>query len=232
MKRLLVVLTIVLMIAAGVSAWWWVKGSLPMLDGQVTVTGLHSPVEILIDAHGVPAVYANDESDAWFAAGVLHARDRRWQMELYRRVTMGRLSEVLGASTVPIDQRFLTLGLRDAAKAEWERAARGRLWRLATFGFVLTADSQPSSRPPHPPFDLRKTVLTQGIGGRYFGRSPEHGSSGPANAHTAATESHAIFRSSSNAPEGLSGQAHRAMRAARECGRLRGKSRPRANLVG
>src|SRR6185436_10656889 len=64
-----------------------------------------------------------DEADAWFAAGVMHARDRRWQMELYRRVTMGRLSEVLGASTVPIDQRFLTLGLRDAAKAEWERAA-------------------------------------------------------------------------------------------------------------
>ena len=122
MKRLLVVLTIVLMIAAGVSAWWWVKGSLPMLDGQVTVTGLHSPVEILIDAHGVPAVYANDESDAWFAAGVLHARDRRWQMELYRRVTMGRLSEVLGDTTIPLDQRFLTLGLRDAAKAEWERA--------------------------------------------------------------------------------------------------------------
>jgi len=123
MKRLLVVLTIVLVVAAGVSGWWWVKSSLPILDGQVTVAGLHSPVEVLIDAHGVPAAYANDESDAWFAAGVLHARDRRWQMELYRRVTMGRLSEVLGDSTIPLDQRFLTLGLRDAAKAEWERAA-------------------------------------------------------------------------------------------------------------
>ena len=123
MKRLLVVLTIVLMVVAGVSGWWWVKSSLPILDGQVTVAGLNSPVEILIDAHGVPTAYANDESDAWFAAGVLHARDRRWQMELYRRVTMGRLSEVLGDTTIPFDQRFLTLGLRDAAKAEWERAA-------------------------------------------------------------------------------------------------------------
>lgn len=123
MKRLLVVLTFVLVAAAGVSGWWWVKSSLPILDGQVTVAGLHSPVEVLIDAHGVPAVYANDESDAWFVAGVLHARDRRWQMELYRRVTMGRLSEVLGDTTIPFDQRFLTLGLRDAAKAEWERAA-------------------------------------------------------------------------------------------------------------
>jgi penicillin amidase len=110
-------------IGAGVAGWWWLKSSLPILDGQITFTGLRAPVEILIDDHGVPAVYANDESDAWFASGVLHARDRRWQMELYRRVTMGRLSEALGDTAIPFDQRFLTLGLRDAAKAEWERAS-------------------------------------------------------------------------------------------------------------
>jgi penicillin G amidase len=123
MKRLIVVLLVVLAVAAAGSGWWWVRSSLPILDGQVTLRGLHAPVEILIDAHGVPSVYARDADDAWFAAGVLHARDRRWQMELYRRVTIGRLSEVLGDTTLPFDQRFLTLGLRDAAKAEWERAA-------------------------------------------------------------------------------------------------------------
>jgi penicillin G amidase len=119
MKRLLVVLTMVLVIAAGISGWWWVRSSLPILDGQVAFPDLRAPVEVLIDGHGVPAIYARDLDDAWFAAGVLHARDRRWQMELYRRVTMGRLSEVLGDTTIPFDQRFLTLGLRDAAKAEW-----------------------------------------------------------------------------------------------------------------
>ena len=150
MKRLLVVLTIVLVIVAGVSGWWWVKSSLPVLDGQITVAGLNSPVEILIDAHGVPAAYANDESDAWFAAGVLHARDRRWQMELYRRVTMGRLSEVLGDTTIPFDQRFLTLGLRDAAKAEWERAApqvRTALERYAAGVNATTAGMAGRLRP-------------------------------------------------------------------------------------
>lgn len=123
MKRLLVVLVVALVVVAAGSGWWWVRSSLPILDGQVALTGLHAPVEILIDGHGVPAVYAQDQDDAWFAAGVLHARDRRWQMELYRRVTTGRLSEVLGDTTIPFDQRFLTLGLRDAAKAEWERAS-------------------------------------------------------------------------------------------------------------
>ena len=112
MKRLLVVLTLVLVIRGrGCRGWWWVASSLPILDGQFAYPGLRAPVEVLIDEHGVPAVYARDDEDAWFAAGVLHARDRRWQMELYRRVTMGRLSEVLGDTTIALDQRFLTLGL-------------------------------------------------------------------------------------------------------------------------
>lgn len=121
MKRLIVVLTLVLVVAAGATGWWWVRSSLPVLDGQVSLPGLSSPVEVLFDAHGVPSVYATNEEAAWFAAGALHARDRRWQMELYRRVTSGRLSEVLGDTTIPFDQRFLTLGLRDAAEAEWKR---------------------------------------------------------------------------------------------------------------
>jgi penicillin G amidase len=121
LTRLLRTLLIVLVIAAPVAGWWWMRSSLPILDGQMQMAGLKAPVEILFDAHGVPSVYAYDIEDAWYTAGVLHARDRRWQMELYRRVTMGRVSEVMGDTTLAIDKRFLTLGLRDAAKAEWER---------------------------------------------------------------------------------------------------------------
>ena len=136
MKRLLVVLTMVLVIAAGGSGWWWVRSSLPILDGQVALQGLRAPVEVLIDAHGVPSVYARDLEDAWFAAGVLHARDRRWQMELYRRVTMGRLSEVLGDTTIPVRSAIPDagtsrrgeggVGARRAAGAPGARAIRGR----------------------------------------------------------------------------------------------------------
>ena len=57
------------------------------------------------------------------AVGYLQARDRLWQMELYRRAASGRLAELLGEDLVPIDQRFLTLGLRRAAEVDWGRAA-------------------------------------------------------------------------------------------------------------
>ena len=122
MKRLALA-AVVLLLLAGSTAWWWARGSLPPLDGQVALPGLQAPVEVIFDAYGVPSAYAADIGDAWFAAGALHARDRLWQMELYRRVTLGRLSEVMGEPTIPIDQRFLTLGLRAAAEAEWERAS-------------------------------------------------------------------------------------------------------------
>jgi penicillin amidase len=126
MKRLLkrlLVLTIILMVpAVAAGGYWWARESLPPMDSQIPSPGLGAPVEVLVDQYGVPSIYARDAEDAFFSAGVLHARDRLWQMELYRRVTLGRLSEVLGDDTIEIDKRFLTLGLRDAAQAEWERA--------------------------------------------------------------------------------------------------------------
>jgi penicillin amidase len=132
LKRLLVLTLLLLIPAAAAGAYWWARKSVPVLDGQLSFAGLSAPVEVLIDGHGVPAIYAREADDAYFAAGVLHARDRLWQMELYRRVAMGRLSQVLGDDTIEVDKRFLTLGLRDAAHAEWQRmapAVRGSLER-------------------------------------------------------------------------------------------------------
>ena len=77
-----VFLIIGLLVVTGAALWWWARASLPPLDGELRVSGLHAPVEILTDGHGVPHVYAAGPEDAWFAAGLLHARDRSWQMEL------------------------------------------------------------------------------------------------------------------------------------------------------
>ena len=43
-------------------------------------------------------------------------------MELYRRASSGRLSEVLGPTTLRVDKRFIGLGLRRAANDEWQTA--------------------------------------------------------------------------------------------------------------
>jgi len=148
-KRILFATVVLLLVAIG-SAWWWARASLPALDGEIPLSGLRAPVEVLIDQFGVPTAYARDAEDAWFAAGALHARDRLWQMELYRRVTLGRLSEVMGEATLPIDQRFLTLGLRQAAHDEWTRATpavQGALERYAAGVNAVAANLTGRRRP-------------------------------------------------------------------------------------
>lgn len=119
----LLLLTVVVLVAAGVGAWWVTRRVLPPLSGDVHVAGLQAPVEVLFDGWGVPHVYARGREDAWFAAGYLHARERLWKMELYRRAGAGRLSEVFGDATLQADRRFRALALRRAAMREWDTAA-------------------------------------------------------------------------------------------------------------
>ena len=108
-------------VAAAGLGWWWIHQSVPPLDGRLPLAGLRKTVDVRFDGFAVPHVFAGADEDAWRAVGYLQARDRLWQMELYRRAASGRLSELLGEATVAVDQRFLTLGLRLAAEREWTR---------------------------------------------------------------------------------------------------------------
>src|SRR5215217_7697833 len=56
------------------------------------ISGLEAPVEILIDSWGVPHIYASSTYDAFFAQGFNAARDRLWQIDLWRRRGLGLLS--------------------------------------------------------------------------------------------------------------------------------------------
>ena len=147
----LALLTLVLAIAAGTACWFLLKGTVPPLQGQLRLPGLSAPVEVLFDAYAVPHVYARDADDAWTAVGYLHARERLWQMEVYRRATGGRLSEVFGPATLPADRRFLGLGLRRAAAAEWQTATpqvRSALEHYAAGVNAATAAMGRWKRPP------------------------------------------------------------------------------------
>ena len=117
-------LFLALFVAAAGLGWWWIHQSVPPLDGRLPLVGLRKTVDVRFDGYAVPHVFAGSDEDAWRAVGYLQARDRLWQMELYRRAASGRLSELLGEATIAVDQRFLTLGLRLAAEREWTRTPR------------------------------------------------------------------------------------------------------------
>ncbi len=108
---------ILILVAAGAGAGliWW---SFPAAQQRVQVAGMAAPASIGYDTDGIPLIRAGSELDAAAALGFAHARDRMFQMELTRRATTGRLSELAGASTVPFDRSMRMLGLQRRATAD------------------------------------------------------------------------------------------------------------------
>lgn len=116
-RRVLVTLAVLLLAAASIAAGMlWL--SLPPRELQAAIPGLSAPVSVRFDADGVPRIQAASELDAAAALGFVHARDRLFQMELMRRNASGRLSEIAGSATLPLDRFMRVLGLRHRAEAD------------------------------------------------------------------------------------------------------------------
>ncbi|MBT5267591.1 MAG: penicillin acylase family protein [Rhodospirillaceae bacterium] len=109
---------------------WWLRSSLPTIEGTATLAGLSEPVKITRDLTGVPWIRAANPEDAYFGLGYAHAQDRLWQMEFMRRIGDGRLAETLSKLSteasnrvLPNDRFLRLLGLRHLAEESYRRAA-------------------------------------------------------------------------------------------------------------
>ncbi|MDE0150608.1 MAG: penicillin acylase family protein [Rhodospirillaceae bacterium] len=130
--RIALTLAVVLAVA-GVVMFFWFRTSLPRLDGSVTVAGIEKPVSIVRDGRGIPYIYAETESDAWFALGYVHAQDRLFQMEMQRRAGQGRLAEIIGPPGLRADRLFRTLGLYRRAQDSVKHLTPGQLKTLEAY---------------------------------------------------------------------------------------------------
>ncbi|WP_307856564.1 penicillin acylase family protein [Catenulispora pinistramenti] len=116
------VLAGLLLIVVGAGAWWVdaaIHASYPQTSGTLAVPGLNAGVEVDRDAQGVPQVYASTSHDLFFAQGYVQAQDRFWQMDVYRHITAGRLSEMFGSDQVDTDKFIRTMGWRTVAEQEY-----------------------------------------------------------------------------------------------------------------
>ncbi len=101
--RILVASLLLLALAFG-SAWWLLRGSLPQLDGGLSLAGLSAPASIQRDRLGVVTIEAADEADAMRALGYVHAQERYFEMDLMRRTAAGELAELFGPVAVDTDK--------------------------------------------------------------------------------------------------------------------------------
>ncbi len=85
----------------------------------IALQNIRQPVEILIDHWGVPHIYAKNEADLFFAQGFNAARDRLFQIDLWRRRGLGQLSEAFGPAYVEQDKATRLFLYRGDMKKEW-----------------------------------------------------------------------------------------------------------------
>ncbi len=112
----IVSVVVVLIIFLVSLSYYLLNQTLPQYNGTVGVNGISSEVKIYRDSNAVAYIVAQDDLDAYFALGYVHAQERLFQMDITRRAGLGRLSEVLGNKTLPFDKMFRTLDLYRTVK--------------------------------------------------------------------------------------------------------------------
>jgi penicillin amidase len=106
-----------------------VRADLPV-DERVTIENLSAPVDIVRDKYGRPHIYAANVKDAMRAEGWLVAKDRGLELEFFRRVSEGRLAEILSdsdQSTIDVDITYRHIGLARTAKLQYDALPKGEI---------------------------------------------------------------------------------------------------------
>ena len=78
-------LLVLLIVAVLGLLWGTLSASLPTLDGNLEAAGLQRPVEVERDALGIPTIRGENRKDIAYATGFVHAQDRFFQMDTFRR---------------------------------------------------------------------------------------------------------------------------------------------------
>ena len=125
-------ITVVLIICLGSSAWLplplggflspqhgiWQNAEPVKQDfnEQLSFPQLQGTATVYLDDRLVPHIVADNDEDAYFIQGYLHARFRLWQMEFQTYAAAGRLSEIVGDVGLDYDRGKRRLGMVYAAE--------------------------------------------------------------------------------------------------------------------
>ena len=115
----LVLALIALILLVLIAAYFVLRASLPLLDGDIALSKLGAPVTITRDANGTAAITARSTIDAMRALGFIHAQERFFEMDLTRRAAAGELSALLGGATIEYDKKKRQHRFRHRMNEAW-----------------------------------------------------------------------------------------------------------------
>src|SRR5665811_900340 len=116
-----------------------VHRAFPDVDGDVAIAGLQAPVEVVRDTMGIANIYADTTHDLFMAQGYVHAQERFWQMDFWRHIGSGRLSEMFGDSQLDTDRFLRTMGWARVAQQELDALDKESLAALQAYSDGVNA---------------------------------------------------------------------------------------------
>ncbi|CDZ29768.1 penicillin acylase family protein [Neorhizobium galegae] len=132
-----------------------------MTDAPANTTfrlpGLEARAEIRIDRWGIPHIKAENEKDLFFVQGFNAARDRLWQLDLWRKRGLGLLAGDFGPGYLAQDHAARHFLYRGDMAPEWTAYAPDTQAICTAFAaginaYVRLCDAEPARLPPE--FDL------------------------------------------------------------------------------
>ena len=125
----------------------------PDTSGRFTVDALKSRAEIVIDRWGIPHIRADNLHDLFVAQGFNAARDRLWQLDLWRKRGLGQVAADLGPGFLVQDQAARRFLYRGDMAAEWTSYAPDAEAICTAFvsginAYVTLTEREPKRLPP------------------------------------------------------------------------------------
>ena len=90
-----------------------------MKQDQIVVPGLSAPIRITVDQWGIPHIRAANLEDMFFGQGFNAARDRLWQIDLWRKRGLGLLAADFGPGYLEQDRAARLFLYRGDEAADW-----------------------------------------------------------------------------------------------------------------
>ncbi|MEL6849205.1 MAG: penicillin acylase family protein, partial [Bacteroidota bacterium] len=111
MKKFLGFLVAIILLLVGGLSIYLTQVNKFKRDGELGLACLDQPVTVKRDEHGIPYIFAESLSDLIKAQGFVLGQDRIFQIELYRLMIQGRLTEAVGAVAKDADIRMQVMGV-------------------------------------------------------------------------------------------------------------------------
>ncbi len=125
-----------------------------MMATEFSVPGLERQAEIVVDQWGIPHIRAESRHDVFFAQGFNIARDRLFQIDLWRKRGLGLMAADYGAGFLAQDRAARLFLYRGDMDAEWDAYGNPDARAIcAAFAaginaFVALAENDPSLLSP------------------------------------------------------------------------------------